>query len=257
MTDSVLNFYDQMAEDYHLIFKDWQSAISWNGEILDRFIQTQRPHIGPLSLLDCSCGIGTQAIALALHGYNVHATDLSPASVERAAHEADTLGAKITVGVADFRTLAAQVPGTFDIVLSCDNALPHLLDDDDLDKAARNMWLKLNRGGMLLISIRDYDQLLEQRPSADPVRVFGVGENRRIIFQVWDWQDDAPIYTVNLFILRQVSGEWVTSVQTTQYRALQRTELTQILAKAGFSSIQWHLPDQSSFYQPIVTAIKS
>jgi 2-polyprenyl-3-methyl-5-hydroxy-6-metoxy-1,4-benzoquinol methylase len=145
MPDSTFEFYQQLAKDYHLIYADWTKAIERQGATLDRLIRAQ---IGgpPLTVLDCSCGIGTQAIALARRGYTVHATDLSPAAVERAAREAAAQGAALTVGVADFRTLETQVAGMFDVVLSCDNSLPHLLTDDDLRRAARSMRAKLRAG---------------------------------------------------------------------------------------------------------------
>src|SRR5262249_28346829 len=158
------DFYDNLADNYHLIFADWKASVERQGEILDRIIRARSDVVG--SLLDCSCGIGTQAIGLAVRGYRVHATDLSPAAVERAQREAERFGVSITFGVADFRTLARQVDGVFGVVLSCDNALPHLLTDTDLELATQNIRAKLNPGGLLLASIRDYDELLTTRPRA-------------------------------------------------------------------------------------------
>ncbi|WP_338020292.1 class I SAM-dependent methyltransferase [Paenibacillus marchantiae] len=83
-----------------------------------------------LSLLDCSCGIGTQAIGLAKYGYNVSATDVSPDSVKRAEKEAASRGVNINFGVADFRSLDTDLTGVFDIVLSADNAIPHHLQTE-------------------------------------------------------------------------------------------------------------------------------
>jgi 2-polyprenyl-3-methyl-5-hydroxy-6-metoxy-1,4-benzoquinol methylase len=135
---SVWGFYDRLAADYHLIFDDWRQAIVLQSGRLDVLIQAQSSRSLPMTLLDCSCDIGTQAIGLAQRGYTVHATDLSPVAVERARQEALTMGVEITFGVADFRTLAKQVEGAFDVVLSCDNALPHLLGDTDLHLAVEN-----------------------------------------------------------------------------------------------------------------------
>ncbi len=77
MADSALQFYDNLADNYHLLFDDWRETVQEQGDTLDRLIRT---HLGepPLSVLDCSCGIGTQAFGLALRGYKVHGTDLSP-----------------------------------------------------------------------------------------------------------------------------------------------------------------------------------
>lgn len=97
------------------------------------------------SHLDCSYGTGTQAIGLVNYGYNVSATDISPASVKRAEKEALSRGVKINFGVADFRSLYKDVTGTFDIVLTADNAIPHLLTNNDLNKVFHNSQKKLIR----------------------------------------------------------------------------------------------------------------
>jgi glycine/sarcosine N-methyltransferase len=262
MSDDVRDFYQQLAAEYHLVYSDWHQAIERQSTALDRLIRASGDG-PPLDMLDCSCGIGTQAIGLAARGYTVHATDFSPAAVQRAAREAASQGVTLTTGVADMRALARQVAGDFDIVLSCDNAVPHLLTDDDLLLAAQNMRAKLRDSGLLLISIRDYDHLLLSKPRATQPQVIDAradgapdGETgRRIVFQVWDWQDTQ--YTLTLFILRQradLSGEWFTSTYRTSYRALQRTELNAILERAGFTALRWHMPQDTGYYQPVVIA---
>lgn len=255
MPDSTIAFYDHLAPNYHLIFRDWKQSVLWQGATLDAFI---RAHISelPLSVLDCSCGIGTQAIGLALRGYQVHATDLSPAAVARGQQEARSFDVSVTWGTADLRTLDRQVGGTFDIVISCDNAVPHLLTDEELLQAARGLRKKLRRDGLVLLSIRDYDQNVIDKPrSTTPLLIEGSG-GRRVVFQVWDWSADARTYIVHQFILREADGEWQTTHEATHYRALLRSELSDVLRKAGFMEISWHFPEETGYYQLIVTARK-
>lgn len=253
MGDATLEFYEGLAGDYHQLFADWRASVERQGTVLEALLRRcDAPP--PRTLLDCSCGIGTQAIGLARRGYTVHATDLSPASVTRAEREARALGATLTTGVADMRTLDAQVPGRFDVVLSCDNAVPHLLTDADLDAAARSMAEKLVPGGVLLVSIRDYDALRVQRPRFDSERVIDSPEGRRILFQVWDWDGDGESYQVQQFILGSGDGGWRVAQHTTRYRALRRVELEAALTRVGFTDLLWHAPESSGFYQPILTA---
>ncbi|WP_422661256.1 class I SAM-dependent methyltransferase [Paenibacillus sp. EC2-1] len=166
MDESVLDFYNDLTEDYHLIFVDWHHAISWQGEVLSKFIHSKLECLSKevTSLLDCSCGIGTQAIGLANHGFKVTGTDLSPVSIARARIEADSFGVEINFGIADFRSLEKDVSGVYDVVLSADNAVPHLLTDKDLYLAVSNMYSKVKDNGMLLISIRDYNELVKEKP---------------------------------------------------------------------------------------------
>lgn len=256
MKDSVLEFYDDLAEDYHLIFASWNDAISRQGNILNKFIRSKliNSTIIGISLLDCSCGIGTQAIGLAKHGFIVTATDLSPVSIERAKRESASFGVDINFGVADLRSLETDVSGEFNVVLSADNAIPHLQSDDDLYLAGRNMYSKVRKDGLLVVTMRDYDVLLQSNPTAMQPNVFDKG--KRIVFQVWDWADDFKTYTVNHFVIQDFNGKWETKHRATKYRALKREEISSILSAAGFTDIRWHMPEESGYYQQIVTAHK-
>jgi SAM-dependent methyltransferase len=253
MDDTVRAFYDQFADSYHLIFADWQASIARQAVTLDRLIQDDLGP-GPHSILDCACGIGTQAIGLARLGHRVHATDLSPAAVARAEREATAACISLSFGVADMRELSEQVPGTFDVVLACDNALPHLLTEDDLRMATASIARKLRPGGLFLASIRDYDHLIQTRPTSEMPRVFDGPDGRRITFQVWDWVPNGERYRVHQFLLQQAGQEWQTDHFETEYRALLRGELTSALQTAGLEQIRWHEPEVSGYYQPVVTA---
>lgn len=250
---SVLQFYDRLADNYHLIFADWGQAVTRQGQILAQIIQAEG-FSPPASLLDCACGIGTQAIGLAGQGYRVFATDLSPAAVARAAGEAVAFNVSIATGVADMRSLARQVTGPFKIVIACDNALPHLLSLAELAQAVRNIKAVLEPGGLFLASIRDYDRLLADRPGATTPVVYSSDEGRRISFQVWDWASGGPTYTVTQFLLQERDGQWQTDSYQTEYWALLRAELSQLLLAEGFEDVRWLLPAETDYYQPVVTA---
>lgn len=256
LEDSVLKFYDELAEDYHLIFVDWHLAIARQSEILYKIIQSKLnlSSTRQVSLLDCSCGIGTQAIGLANYGFHVTATDISAVSVKRAKKEAARYGVKINFGVADFRKLNTNVSGLFDIVLSADNAIPHLLTDKDLHKACQNMYEKLHHNGLLLVTIRDYDAMVIEKIITTHPNI--LDEGKRMTFQVYDWAEDGKTYTVKQFIMREINGEWKTKHNSTQYRALLREEINKVLRMIGFVNIEWHFPENTGYYQPILTARK-
>src|SRR5690606_28800194 len=126
MSYSPENFYDTLASEYHLISVDWEEAIRWQGSTIDALIKRYDSR-QDLSVLDCTCGIGTQAIGLALKEYRVHGTDLSAESIERAKREATRLGAAVAFDIADVRSLGKSIGETFDVVLAFDNAIAHLM----------------------------------------------------------------------------------------------------------------------------------
>ena len=254
MTDtSVTGFYDALADDYHLIHRDWDESIRLQGAALDRLIAA-RLGPGPHALYDCTCGIGTQALGLAALGHRVRASDISPGEVARLAREAKARDLAVSCGVADILELDAMAEGPFDVVLACDNSLAHMLDDDALDRAAANMAARTRPGGLVLASIRDYDALGETRPQFAPPSTMDTPDARRIMFQIWDWNDDGRSYEMTLFILHKTGDDWKLTHNATTLRALRRDEITATFGRAGLTGIEWHMPDDEGFYQPVVTA---
>jgi hypothetical protein len=137
-------------------------------------------------------------------------------------------------------------------VAAFDNALPHLTPDQ-LTKAVRVMGSKLEPHGLFIASIRDYDTLIRQRPAIQGPAFYGESGKRRIVHQVWDWIDGEK-HTVHLYITTQSGNNWVAHHFATEYRCLLCNELAFALTSAGFEQVQWLLPKESGFYQPIVLA---
>ena len=253
MSESVKQFYDDLAAEYHHVFADWESAIERQSAALDQLIRRESSASEPV-VLDCSCGTGTQAIGLAQRGYEVFASDLSPKAVARAKSEAARRKLNIRFAVADVRGLESAFDREFDVVISCDNSLPHLLTDEDLTLALRNIRNVLSENGLFIASTRDYDRLLLERPSFMAPILSGVPGQETITFQVWDWSEDSDTYLLRLFIVGQASGGWRVKEIRTRYRAVRRHELASALKSAGFAGIAWHAPEQSGYFQPMVTA---
>lgn len=201
---------------------DWEAEVRWEGEWLDRIFEKQLGGRGPWSVLDCSCGIGTQAIGVALYGHQVHGTDLSPVSIDCARRESAEFGATMTFGVADFRKLGESVSDTFDVVISCDNSFAHCLHDDDLAAALASIMSRLKPGGLILASIRDYDALVADKPIFNSERVQDKSDGRRVAFQVWDWASDGRSYGVHQFLIKESDGGYELKHFESELRALLR-----------------------------------
>ena len=255
MADPVVEFYDLMSLEYHHNMGfDWEASVREEGAGLDRFLADRMGRPSPYSVLDCSCGIGTQAIGLALHGHRVHAADLSPVSVDCARREAADFGVSMNFSVADFRDLSASISDTFDAVISCDNAIAHCLGDDDLDAALASMKTRLEPDGLLLLSIRDYDALVADKPRFTSEHVQDRPDGRRIVFQLRDWASNGRQYRAHQFLIKEKDGGYELKHFEIEHRALLRDELMAAVRGAGYQDVRWHGPEASGYYQPIVTA---
>jgi SAM-dependent methyltransferase len=240
-------FYDRLAPFYHLIFPDWEASIRRQAAELDAIVR-ERWGEGHLDILDAACGIGTQALGLAALGHRVTASDLSPAAVERARREAAARSLDIRFSVADMRQAYAHHGRQFDLVIACDNALPHLLTDEDLLTAFGQFFDCTRPGGGCLITVRDYDK--EDR-SPVQVRPYGVraeGEVRYLALQVWEFH--GPIYDLTLYLVEDHGGPaGVAHVVRSRYYAAGTGTLLGLMCRAGFVEVERL---DGRFYQPVL-----
>lgn len=250
--DIVQNFYDHLAQQYDTLYADWPSAVREQAEILHRIFR-ENGFSADAQILDCACGIGTQAIGLAAQGYRVTASDISDASLAEARKRAAQSGVRIRFAHADFRALADTFSEQFDLVIAMDNALPHMLTHSDLEAAAGSIAGRLRPGGMFTASIRDYDSLPENKPAYSAPYIHKTDKGQRVCFQTWEWNGDN--YRLIQYI---IDDEETTAVSrfACEYRAVRRAELTVLLSACGFQDIRWHMPEETGFFQPIVTAVR-
>jgi SAM-dependent methyltransferase len=243
------SFYDHLAPHYHLIFEDWDLSLRRQGKALDAIIRAERPK--SKNILDLACGIGTQAIGLALRGYQVTGEDLSALSVKRAKMEAGKRGLKMKFGQGDMRAAAKRHTGSFDVALACDNAVPHLLSDQAILLAFKQARGCLKPGGLYLLSVRDY---AKESKGGEQLRPYGVRETpqgRFTLFQTWKFSGQR--YELSFYVIHEAAGKGIKlSVDKTIYYAITVAHLMTLMRQAGFKKVKrW----DGNFYQPVITGI--
>ena len=251
--DIVQTFYDKMASAYDKLFSDWQAAVTEQAVILDGIFHSSG-FDRMSSVLDCACGIGTQAIGLAALGYPVTASDISGAELAEANRRAEKNRVPIDFAHADFRALEDTFSGQFDIVICMDNALPHMLSKEDLETAVRSIAARIRPGGLFVASIRDYDALLSEKPPYSPPYIHTTENGRRVSFQTWTWENNH--YKLTQYIIEDEDALTVSKFDC-EYRAFPREELTGLLKAQGYSHVMWKFPEETGFYQPILVARKA
>lgn len=244
------DFYDDLAPFYHLIYPDWNASIDRQAACLDALIKGRCPDAS--AVLDVACGIGTQALGLAAMGYDVTASDLSPGAVERARVEAARRGLSIAFDVVDMRKAFDHFGRTFDIVIACDNAVAHLLTDDDLVSALSQMRASTRPGGACLVSCRDY---AAEPKAGSQLKPYGVRvENgvRYVLWQVWDFTD-GDCYNGDFYFVEDDGSEPRVTVMRSTYRAIGLDKLIAMMSVAGFVNICRY---DDRFFQPIVVGTR-
>lgn len=148
--------YDEEFADRYDELVDWDRRMRTEYQFLVRLLKER----GCRRVLDVAAGTGRHAVALAEDGFDVVATDGSPAMVDRAARLVRQKSVQVPVAVADWRHLRETVRGRFDAVLCLGNSFSHLLAGSDRDGAVREFCAVLNSGGLACIDHRNYRTLV-------------------------------------------------------------------------------------------------
>lgn len=249
MTLSTVDFYDQMAPFYHLIFPEgFDVSIERHGLALDGII---RDSFGPTAdtVLDVSCGIGTQALGLARLGYQVTASDLSPKAIARAKQEAARRSLSIDFSVADMREASTLHTRQFHVVLSADNSVPHLFTDDDILTAFQSFYRCTLPGGGCIITVRDYEKENVVNSTAITYGLRNHDGVRYFVFQTRD--PDGRFLDIAMFFVEDISSDTPkTHVMRGRYYAVTIPRLMQLLERAGFVDVA---RNDSAYFQPVIT----
>jgi SAM-dependent methyltransferase len=250
--DITQTFYDHMASHYDKLFLDWKATTHEQAVILDRIFRDNGMDPSA-SILDCACGIGTQAIGLAALGYPVTASDISCGELAEAKKRAEENHVEIRFEHADFCALSHIFPETFDIIICMDNALPHMLSHAALESAIKSITGRIKDGGIFVASIRDYDALLMDKPPYSPPYIHQTAHGQRVSFQTWTWEGDH--YKLIQYIIDDEKALGISKFAC-EYRATRRAEITDLLLAGGCREVKWLFPDETGFYQPILVARK-
>lgn len=229
------SFYDGLAPFYHLLYGDWEAAVERQGAALSGVLAEAGVAPGA-PVLDAACGIGTQTLGLARHGYRMQASDVSAGAIARLRDELARRKLTANTRVDDLRTLARATPESLAAVIACDNSIPHLLSDADILRAFESCRRCLRGGGIGVFSVRDYAAIERRSPDVRPYGLRVENGERFLGVQVWEWEGDR--YDLRLYLTSEsASGECRTRVLQSRYYAVSIATLMTLMAAAGFIDV--------------------
>ncbi len=229
-------FYDALAPWYHLVYQDWEASIARQGRALGSLLASEwgsPPH----RVLDAAVGIGTQALGLAALGFQVTGSDISLSAVHRAGEEAARRGLRLGRLVADVRALPVR-SATFDTVLACDNALPHLLSENEIRCAFQECLRCIRPRGGCVISMRDYG--IPASPGTVETQEYGdriwSGRLCRLL-QIRRWR--GQFYDVAFeLVTNDDAKDVVLRTPETTYFAIGTERMAVLMGEAGFTRVR-------------------
>ena len=169
------DLYLDLARDYEWLFPDdtvgsrgpFGATSPGSKDLLETALGTLPPGA---RVLDCSCGIGADSIALARRGFTVTASDGSSSMAAEARRRAAQFGVEMTVTQSDWRELPQRVPSRFELALCLGNSIVHAETKYNRVSAFDGIRRVLSPGGILIVDSRNWELLYESRPRIVPAR---------------------------------------------------------------------------------------
>jgi len=239
-------FFDHVGADYYVYIADgceattpdaayamfWET-VAQEGDYLASLLQG----LGVQSVLDCACGVGTQALGLAQHGYRVTASDISAEFIREAQKNAAYANVDMSFRQASMDSLSTIFTEQFDVVLSAGDGLPHLKTKAGVKQALIEMSKRVRPGGWLLIGLNDYEQIKREKPRFFFTRICEAETARNLFVFLADYPDNDTI-VANLIRLEEVNGIWEqsTHIATPKYM-LDKPQVETLLQEVGYQEI--------------------
>ena len=119
-------------------------------------------------VLDCACGVGIDALALARQGFRVTATDGSHSMVARARERLAMSASQVTVLQSRWEDLPAKLTDRFDLAICLGNAIVHTGSRRAMAESLRAIRGVLKPGGTMIVDSRNWELIYSSWPRVIP-----------------------------------------------------------------------------------------
>jgi len=233
---AVAHQYDAFARDYQWLYSDHVLTGEPFFETHKEFLQS----VGTTAkILDCACGIGIQASALARHGYRVQGTDGSAGMVAEAQRRVAETELTVPFMRCSWEELGRMFEPSFDVAFCCGNSICHCRDEAEMVRSLQGVHAVLKEGGLLLLTSRNWERLCADKPRFQVLGLRVREGTRCIPMYVWNFRAQWPeAVLVELVLIFEQDGR-------TSYRCYPITcypfrhgELLDRLEAAGFVDVR-------------------
>lgn len=220
---------------------DYRRLIAWPERIEREWPFLERTFGGGGRLLDLGCGTGEHSRFLTSKGFDVTGIDSSPSMLEKATDHPLPPHLRFVAG--DIADVASLTEGTFDGALCVGNTLPHLLEEEALQKLFGGLRQRLAPGAPFLLQVLNYERILGKSLRFLPLNVRGEdGSDGELVFlRLMTPRGGGRLVFTPTTLRYRPAGDppvEVVNARNVELRGWKRPEVEAALRRAGFSSVE-------------------
>jgi ubiquinone/menaquinone biosynthesis C-methylase UbiE len=223
--------FDRIAERYER-YVPWKSRLAREIPFLEKTFRSA----GVQRLLDCACGPGRHAVALAKSGFEVVGLDASPEMLERGRQHAldETVDVDFVHG--RFESFPERFRGSFEGAICLGNSFSAAEDLESVARAVKELRAALKPGGMAITQTVDFSVVARDPVTAAPLRHIRQ-ESRDLLF-VKSFVRVGEQVCIHWLSLDNQEGKWVSDVSCRPVLSVEPQFLIQSFRGAGFDPVE-------------------
>lgn len=221
--------------EYSTLHKYFDALSCENDDAKNDVIERILKSYNVKSVLDLTCGTGSQVLYLAKRGYMVTGADFSPDLLHTARKKTKQEHLEIEYIDGDMRTLHV---GIFDAVITIFNAIGHLTKDD-FNCALKNISRNLKQGGLYIFDIFNLQAMTDALVKNLAMDVKKTVNNTHIHHMQYSTLDRENGYLTSYdhYTIQEASGESKTIKNQFTLQIYSALELQELLAENGFETL--------------------
>lgn len=200
------------------------------------FLENELRSASVQRVIDCACGPGRHAVALAQKGFEVTGLDASPQMLERARSLAQE--EKLTVPFIEgrFESMDKNLHSTFDGLICLGNSLSAADDEQGLGAIIGQFAAVLKAGGVAVTQTVDFSVVAKETVTPTPLR--HVKEDDREYLFVKSFVRAGERVLIHWVSLENQDNEWSSEVTCREVFVVDPELLLDIFDTSGFSQIE-------------------
>ncbi len=200
------------------------------------FLEEELRSADARSVIDCACGPGRHAVALAQKGFDVTGLDASPEMLDRARLLAQEEKLEVRFVEARFESIPKELHSKLDGLICLGNSLSAADDGEMLREIIEQFAAVLKTGGVAITQTVDFSVVAKEPVSPTPLR--HVSEDEREYLFVKSFLRAGERVFIHWVSLENQNGQWGSEVTCREVFALDPESLLDVFRSSGFSHVE-------------------